>query len=133
MAAEGTIYVATQDQQDRAAHLVQTYPRPCRVTIAKGRQRSTEQNAYLFGGCYRTILREAGEHLAGWTAEDLHEYFKGECFGWEVVEGFGQKRKRPVHRSSTMNKVEFSEYIMLVQQKAAELGIVILDPDEFTG
>src|SRR5690606_14518566 len=46
------------------------------------RRRSQEQNAYLWGVCYATILREGGEALGGWTADDLHEYFLGEWSGW---------------------------------------------------
>jgi hypothetical protein len=34
----------------------------------------------------------------------------GEYGGWEVLEGFGQGRMRPVMRSSTMTKQQFSDY-----------------------
>lgn len=106
------------------------WEKPQLVTVEPVKSvRSLEQNAYLWGVCYRTILEEGGLGEQGWRAEDLHEYFLGECFGWETLEGFGRKRLRPVRRSSKMSKTEFSDYIMVVHQKAAELGIVIPDPD----
>ena len=130
MVAQGTIFIANQAQRERAERVLSQYPIPFSLTIKKGAQRTTSQNAYLWGVAYKTILESAGESLAGWRAEDLHEYFLGECFGWERLKGFDRTRLRPLHRSSTMTKTEFSEYVLLVQQKAAELGIYIPDPDE---
>lgn len=92
------------------------------------KRRSDEQNRYLWGCVYPTIL-QAGQ-LQGWTAEDLHEYFLGEVFGWEQVTGFGRKRLRPIRRSSGMSTVEFSEYVAQIQQRMAELGIYVPDPNE---
>lgn len=92
--------------------------------------RTLQQNAYLWGVCYSTILSEAGEALAGWEAQDLHEYFLGEHFGWETVEGFGRKRMRPIRRSSKLSVMEFASYVDFVHRKAAEYGIYIPSPDE---
>jgi hypothetical protein len=92
----------------------------------KQRTRSTMQNAYLWGVVYAEILK----HLPGWDAEDVHEYFLGECFGWEVLEGFGRKRMRPVRRSSKLSTTEFQDYIAYIQQKMAERGVYIADPNE---
>ena len=94
------------------------------------KQRSLEQNAYLWGVVYQTILDEGGETLAGWDSADLHEYFLGEKFGWEVLEGFGRKRMRPVRRSSKLSTMEFMEYIDFIQCKMAQQGIVIPDPNQ---
>lgn len=90
--------------------------------------RSNAQNAYLWGVIYRTIL-EAGQ-LEGWTAEDLHQYFLGEKFGWDLVTGFGAKRQRPVRRSSKLSKLEFIEYTQFIQQRMSEFGVYIPDPNE---
>ena len=92
--------------------------------------RSMEQNAYLWGVCYATILEQGGLTEQGWRAEDLHEYFLGEHFGWQSLAAFGRKRLRPVHRSSTLKKAEFSDFIAYIQQKAAEMGVYIPDPEE---
>lgn len=94
-------------------------------------RRSEQQNRYLWGVCYATIIRKGGEALAGWTADDLHDYFLGEHFGWETLEGFGRKRIRPLRRSSKLNKQEFSDYIEFIHRKAAELCVYIPDPDEY--
>lgn len=91
-------------------------------------KRSSEQNAYLWGVVYPTILQSG--RLDGWNAEDVHEYLLGEIYGWETVEGFGRKRLRPLRRSSRMNKVEFANYVAEIQRRMAELGIYIADPNE---
>ena len=67
--------------------------------------------------------------LAGWQRDDLHEYFLGECFGWETLQGFGRKRMRPLKRSSALNKQEFTDYLEFISQRCAELGIVIPEPE----
>lgn len=92
--------------------------------------RTLQQNAYLWGVCYPTILIEAGEALAGWEADDLHEYFLGEWSGWETLEGFGRKRMRPIKRSSKLNVSEFTEYVDFIHRKAAAMGIYIPSPEE---
>lgn len=87
------------------------------------RRRSDQQNRYLWGVCYPTLLKQ----LPGWDAEDLHEYFLGEHFGWEVSELFGKKRMRPIRRSSKLSKMEFAEFVDFIQRKAADYGVVIPD------
>ena len=90
--------------------------------------RTNQQNSFLWGVCYPAILEGGGEALAGWTREDIHEYMLGECFGWETLEGFGRKRLRPLKRSSTLNKQEFTDYLMFIEAKCADMGIVIPQP-----
>lgn len=92
------------------------------------RPRSNQQNAYLWGVVYPTIIESGGEALRGWTADDLHEYFLGEIHGWEVIEGFGRKRMKPVKRSSRMTKTEFMDYLEQVSQRCSDMGIVIPEP-----
>lgn len=93
-------------------------------------KRSNSQNRYLWGAVYPTILAAGGNTLAGWTAKDLHEYLLGEHFGWDVVEGFGKKRQRPMKRSSKLTTVEFMDFIAFIQQRMAEQGIYVPDPNE---
>jgi hypothetical protein len=92
------------------------------------KRRSTSQNAYLWGVCYPTIL-QAGQ-LGNWTADDLHEFFLIDHFGSEIIEGFGKKRHRPLKRSSKLSTTEFMDYVAHIQQRCAELGIYIPDPNE---
>jgi hypothetical protein len=89
-------------------------------------RRSDEQNRYLWSGVYGTIIK----HLPGWTANDVHEYFLGEHFGWETLEGMGRKRVKPIRRSSRLNKTEFKEYIEFIQRAMAERGVYIPEPGE---
>jgi hypothetical protein len=91
-------------------------------------KRSDQQNAFLWGVVYPSILEGGGETLRGWTTTDLHEYFLIEAFGSEVIEGFGRKRHKPIRRSSKLTKQEFSDYLALIEAKCAELGIHIPEP-----
>lgn len=88
-------------------------------------KRSEQQNRYLWGVCYAELLK----HLPGWDVDDVHTYMLGEHFGWEIIEGMGKKRMRPLKRSSGLNKQEFSDFVAFVQRKAAEHGVVIPDAD----
>ena len=92
------------------------------------RPRSHQQNAYLWGVVYPTIIEAGGEALKGWSADDLHEYFLGEIYGWETLQGFGRKRLKPVKRSSRMTKAEFMDYLEKISQRCAQMGIVIPEP-----
>lgn len=103
--------------------------RAWRISVVEHKpSRSHQQNRYLWGVIYRTIL-DAGQ-LEGWDPDDLHEYLLGEWSGWEVIEGFGKRRMKPVHRSSTLNKEQFAEYIAFIQRKMAEIGIYIPDANK---
>lgn len=118
---------------ERLTAFLRTLPdsKAWRVEVKEYRKRrSQEQNRYLWGVCYATLLREAGEALAGWEADDLHEYFLGEWSGWETLEGFGRKRMRPIKRSSKLSVSEFAEYVDFIHRKAASLGVYIPSPNE---
>jgi len=96
------------------------------------KRRSTQQNAYLWGVCYRTILDAMGQgELAGWTSDDLHEFFLGEHFGWETMEGFGRKKLKPLRRSSKLSTMEFAGYVDFIQRYMAERGVYIPDANEY--
>ncbi len=85
--------------------------------------RTNQQNAYLWGVVYPMVLEAGGEALAGWTRDDLHEYFLGEVWGWETLEGFGKKRLRPLKRTSRMTAAEFTEYLHGIENRLMDLGI----------
>lgn len=86
--------------------------------------RSAEQNRYLWGVCYKALEDATGQEAADW-----HEYMLGNWSGWEVYELMGQKRRHPKRRSSVLNKTDFSDYVVFIQQHAAQHGIHIPDPD----
>ena len=112
-----TTYVTNETTRKYVLAKIANQKTPFRVEVKGGNKRTLSQNAYLWGVCYGTIL-EYGD-LDGWRRKDLHEYFLGEHFGWETLEGFGRKRMRPINRSSTLNKQEFSDYVAFIQEKAA--------------
>jgi hypothetical protein len=89
-------------------------------------RRSDAQNAYLWSVVYGTICK----HLPGWDSNDVHEYFLGEHFGWQTLEGLGRKRVKPIRRSSKLSTTEFSEYVAFIQRTMAEKGVYIADPGE---
>ncbi len=68
-------------------------------------------------------MEAAGESLRGFTRDDLHDFFLGEIWGWETIEGFGRKRLRPLKRTSRMTKQEFTEYLYGIENKCIEMGI----------
>jgi hypothetical protein len=99
------------------------------VTVEEFKKpRTNQQNAYLWGVVYPAILEAGGEMLRGWLADDLHEYFLGEIYGWETLEGMGRKRLRPLKRTSRMTRSEFMNYLEEVSQRCANMGIVIPEP-----
>jgi hypothetical protein len=103
--------------------------KPFAVTVEVWKKpRTNQQNAYLWGVVYPAVIEGGGEALVGWSRDDLHDYFLGECFGWETLEGFGRKRLRPLKRSSTLNKQEFSDYLEFISMKCGELGFTIPEP-----
>jgi len=112
--------------------MVQQLPKkPLSVTVELWKKpRTNQQNAYLWGVVYPTIIEGGGEVLRGFNRDDVHEWMLGECFGWETLEGFGRKRLRPLRRSSALNKEEFTEYLTFIDTKCAEFGIVIPQPYE---
>ena len=102
----------------------------CQITVEAFKpKRSDQQNAFLWGVVYPSILEGGGEALRGWTTNDLHEYFLIEAWGSEVIEGFGRKRHKPLRRSSKLTKQEFSDYLSIIEAKCAELGIHIPEPN----
>ena len=122
-------FIQSPEDRRRAHVAIDKMDAPFRVKLSKAGQRSTSQNAYIWGVCYETIL-EHGLREQGWTAGDLHDYFLGEHFGWETLEAFGRRRMRPIKRSSGLSKTEFTDYIAFIQRKAADLGVYIPDPEE---
>lgn len=123
------LYVSRIQDEKRLIGIIEATERPYRVRISKGSTRSIEQNAYLWGVCYETLLGEGGLRDMGWRNEDLHEYFLGEYFGWEELDGMGRKRVRPLRRSSKLRVMEFADFIGFIQERAAQMGVVIPDPE----
>jgi len=108
-----------------------------RIEIKEARKdRTCPQNAALWGVAYPKLTE-----VTGYTAEELHHEFCGRYFGWEVVDIFGERRRRP-RRTTTSNEqgerdvlgtVEFAAFYDMVQQIGAEAGVDVPSPDPFHG
>jgi hypothetical protein len=118
--------------RERAATVIQSLPmeRAWSLTIAEYRlQRSQSQNAFLWA-TYQRIIELGGEDMAGWTKDDLHEFFLQNHFGHEEVTIFGLKRLRALRRSSKLSKIEFMDFVASIQRFMAERGVYLEDPNE---
>lgn len=108
-----------------------------KVVISEYRpQRSDEQNGALFGVAYPPLMEHMG--LRGdKEKEELHELMCGMYFGWVTYTMLGQTKKRPRRTTTTdefgsrdvLNKLDFASFYDFVQQKGAENGVFIPDPD----
>jgi hypothetical protein len=96
------------------------------------KERTSPQNAALWGCAYRHITEETGN-----DPNDLHETFCGEFFGWKEVEIMGRSTLKPV-RTTTVDESgkrdvisteKLSDFYTFIQAKAAEYGVNVPDPD----
>lgn len=87
--------------------------------------RSSAQNRYLWGVCYAVIAESTGQ-----PAEDWHEFFLGEMWGWNRVQMMGRTKLKPARRSSKLSRAEFADYVDFIHRRAAEHGIYIPSPGE---
>jgi hypothetical protein len=111
-----------------------------RVTVEDMRPtRSHQQNAYLWGVCYKALA-----DATGYETDEIHEYCCGLMWGWKDhkvpktprnPEGVESVPVRSTTRDAegkarTLNKQEFSDYIARIQRFAASRGVHIPDPEE---
>jgi hypothetical protein len=102
------------------------------------KRRSKKQRCSLFGVAYGAIMEAMGLRGAA-EKDDLHEFMCGEYFGW--TEATPLKRARPVRTTTTNEAGERDEISTLkaldmyafIQQRAAENGIDVPDPDPMHG
>lgn len=133
--------------RDRVADQVQTFvaaldhDKAWRVTVEEHKAtRSSQQNRYLWGVCYKAISDAVGYEL-----EEVAEYCNGLAWGWKDKrvpktprnpEGIESVPMRTTTtdadgKRAVLSKQEFGDYVALVQRFAASKGIHIPDPDEF--
>lgn len=94
--------------------------------------RSNLQNNALWGVAYPAIRASSGN-----DTDLLHKYFCGEYFGWVERAVFGTREKHPrrttTHdeegRREVMKWDAFCEFYAFIQQRMAEYGIFVPDPD----
>ena len=88
--------------------------------------RSTEQNKR-----YWAIVQEIAAHRVEgqrFAPESWHEYFKGLFIGKEEIKmPWGETYNRPIS-TTTLDVVQFSEYMTQIEVWAAERGILLGEP-----
>lgn len=95
--------------------------------------RSDKQRRALFGVAYKALMEHMG--LRGEEEkEELHRYFCGEFFGTKTDALGRQRPARTTTKDENGNRDEIStavamEFYALIQQKAAEVGIDVPDPE----
>ena len=102
--------------------------------------RSLRQNAALWGVAYPPIMEAMG--LRGEKErEEIHEYFCGEYWGWKQYKILDKLKQKPV-RTTTIDEdgkrnriktVAMSDFYAFIQQRAADNGIYVPDPDPMYG
>jgi len=113
--------------------------RPWRVVVSPYRpHRSNDQNAYLWGVCYKAI-----SDAIGYEPAEVHEFLLGTHMGWKDKrvpkkpsnpEGIESVPIRTTTHNAdgnkdVLNKQDFSDYIAFVQRFAASKGVFIADPE----
>jgi len=107
--------------------------RKMRVTVCQYRKdRSTDQNAALFGVAYKAL-----SEFTGYEAHELHEMMLKAYFGVRTNTAFGVTIERPARTTTTdhngeeslLNTVEFNDLYSFIQRKGAEIGCLVPDPD----
>lgn len=94
-------------------------------------KRSNSQNALLWGVVYPQILAVARDKLPDATAEELHEFFLGQHYGFVRKEYFGMPKLAPARRSSSMDKQMFSDHIQFIVAYMANEGYFIELPEDY--
>lgn len=97
--------------------------------------RTDKQRKALFAVAYKAMMEFSGLQGAD-DKEELHRFWCGEYFGW-TVDAFGRKRperttmKDHAGRQDEISVDEALKFYHFLQQRAAEVGCFIADPDPF--
>jgi hypothetical protein len=101
-------------------------------------KRSKKQRGSLFGVAYKAIMESTGLH-GEQDKKDLHQFFCEEYFGYiEATSISPRKPKRTTTKNEAGEKdeidtVEALKMYRFIQQRAAENGIDVPDPDPLHG
>lgn len=100
-----------------------------RIEIAEhDATRSEKQNSTIWW-LYGEILKVGGNLMAGYIAEELHEFFLGRHFGIKRKTVFGETMEFPNRRSSNLSKTAFAAYMDSIYSFMASQGVVLPLPD----
>jgi hypothetical protein len=134
---EQTFILRANSQRDltRVVAVLSAAPKDKDIKVTVGeakKERSDPQNNALFGVAYKAL----GE-FTGYTAPELHDLFLKAYFGKVEKELFGEVTVRPRRTTTTdengrknkLSTIEFNAFYAFVQQKGAEIGCWVPDPD----
>ena len=134
---EQTFVLRANSQRDltRVVAVLSAAPKDkdIKVTIAEAKkERSDPQNNALHGVAYKAL-----SEFTGYTGPELHEVFLKAYFGTVEKELFGETVIRPRRTTTTdengkknkLSTIEFNAFYAFVQQKGAEIGCWVPDPD----
>jgi hypothetical protein len=98
------------------------------------RERSTDQNAALWGVAYPPLC-----DATGYEVDELHVALCCKFFGTSDVQVLGQVITRPRRTTTTnehgerdvVDRATFAQFYDMVQRVGAEIGVDVPDPDPF--
>ncbi len=100
------------------------------ITVQRHRKpRSKEQNRYYWAvvSVARNAINEAGNTM---SAQEVHDYFRGEYLREEIHVGEGNLINR-IKSTTELSTFEMTEYVERIRQFCAEMfGVYIPDPSE---
>lgn len=96
----------------------------------KTRQRSNQQNAY-YHSCVISILRNAFKDIGhNLSNEEVHLFLKTKFLKESIANENGEYIGEKIGSTADLTTTQFMEYILQIQQFAAEsLNVVIPDPE----
>ena len=95
------------------------------IKVDEMKPRRTENQNSLLWALYADIVRLGGEEMRGYEKDELHEFFLGNHFGWDVRKVFGKTKHTPKRRSSGLNKQEFSDFVESILRFMALRGVAL--------
>lgn len=95
----------------------------CEITINKQKStRSLQQNKYYWSGVVPILSIELG-----YSKDEIHDLLKYKFLKRNII--VGNEEEIIVKSTTELTKSEFMEFIASIQQWAAELNIIIPDPN----
>ena len=90
--------------------------------------RNDKQNNTLWW-LYGEIIKIGGNLMAGWTKENLHDFFLGRHFGITRKIILGEVFETPTRRSSKLSKIDFATFVDSIYNFMASQGVILPQPD----
>ena len=117
------------NQQEFTAQVQKFEGCAVQLSLSKGKTRTSQQNRFLFGVCYKLIADYLGE-----SPDTIHEILKAKFLHRtkEITNRETSETETIEYAGSTtkLTTIEFGEYVENIQRWASEfLSVIIPDPD----